>query len=147
MDWYFFYAEVTWVFWENNVRKKCEESVILMAQSYKNAAGIIEENYGDELFSIDKLEIIGEGNSLPLSIAAGRRVREAAINYGAAAVIEEIDYSKNKAGTAFPEEKEFLEVRTITKAEYEEMEEKRRQESISTSYEDTFAQNFEGIAP
>ena len=64
MDWYFFYAEVTWVFWENNVRKKCEESVILMAQSYKNAAGIIEENYGDELFSIDKLEIIGEGNSL-----------------------------------------------------------------------------------
>ena len=147
MDWYFFYAEVTWVFWENRVRKKCEESVILMAQSYKHAAGIIEENYGDELYSIDKLEIIGEGNALPLSIVEGHRVREAAINYGVAAIIEEIDYSKNKAGTAFPEEKEFLPVRALTKEEYEEMVEKHRQESISTSCEDTFAQNFEGIAP
>ena len=138
MDWYFFYAELTWVFWENSVRKKCEESVILMAQSYKHAAGIIEENYGDELYSINKLEIIGEGNALPLSIAAGRRVREAAINYGAAAVIEEIDYSKDKAGVAFPEEKEFLEVRTLTKEEYEEIEEKCKAESISTTYEEIY---------
>lgn len=147
MDWYFFYAEVSWVFWENSIRKKCEESLVLMAQSYKHAAGIIEENYGDELFSIDKLEIIGEGNALPLSIANGRYVRDAAINYGVANVVEAIDYSKNKAGTAFPEEEEFLEVRALTKEEYEEEIKKRKFESISTSCEDTFAQNFEGIAP
>ena len=68
MEFYFFYTEVTWCWWENNVRKKAHESVIVFAQSHSHAAGILEENYGDELFSIDKIEIISEGNTLPLSI-------------------------------------------------------------------------------
>lgn len=94
MEFYFFYTEVTWCWWENNVRKKAHESVIVFAQSHSHAAGILEENYGDELFSIDKIEIISEGNTLPLSIAAGHALRDAAVNYGKAEVVEEKDYNK-----------------------------------------------------
>ena len=99
MEFYFFYTEVTWCWWENNVRKKAHESVIVFAQSHSHAAGILEENYGDELFSIDKIEIISEGNTLPLSIAAGHALRDAAINYGKAEVIEEKDYSQKMTDT------------------------------------------------
>ena len=147
MEFAFYYTEVTWCWWEESKRKTAQEAVIVWSQSYSLAASIIEDNYGDELVSIDKIEQISEGGVLPLSILSGRALRDAALNYGQAEVVEEIDYSKNKAGTAFPEEKELLEVRALTKEEYEEMVEKRRQESISTPCEDTFAQNFEGIAP
>lgn len=99
MEFYFFYTEVTWCWWENSVRKKAHESVIVFAQSHSHAAGILEENYGDELFSIDKIEMIGESNILPLSIAAGHALRDAAINYGKAEVIEEKDYSQKMTDT------------------------------------------------
>lgn len=91
MEYYFFYTEVTWCWWEENKRKTAREAVIVFAQSHSHAAGILEENYGDELLSIDKIEIISE-NTLPLSIAAGHALRDAAINYGKAEVVEEKDY-------------------------------------------------------
>lgn len=140
MEFYFFYTEVTWCWWENNVHKKAHESVIVFAQSHSQAAGILEENYGDELFSIDKIEMIGESNILPLSIAAGHALRDAAINYGKAEVIEEKDYNVTHIG---PDDRLPEEAAPGT--------------AIIQHYDDnyvnktpigpTYAQNWEGIAP
>ena len=91
---YFYYAEVIWCWWEESVRKTAQEAIVLSAQSYAEAAGMIEENYGEELHCIDRLECIGEGLMLPLSLAAGRDLRKAALDYGVAEVVEEKDYSK-----------------------------------------------------
>ena len=137
MEFYFFYTEVTWCWWENNVRKKAHESVIVFAQSHSQAAGILEENYGDELFSIDKIEMIGESNILPLSIAAGHALRDAAINYGKAEVIEEKDYSQKMTNT--PPEAMIIQYYEDNHAERIPLEGKPN--------DSTYAQNWEGIAP
>ena len=137
MEFYFFYTEVTWCWWENNVRKKAHESVIVFAQSHSHAAGILEENYGDELFSIDKIEMIGESNILPLSIAAGHALRDAAINYGKAEVIEEKDYSQKMTDT--PPEAMIIQYYEDNHAERTPLEGK--------PIDSTYAQNWEGIAP
>lgn len=137
MEFYFFYTEVTWCWWENSVRKKAHESVIVFAQSHSHAAGILEENYGDELFSIDKIEMIGESNILPLSIAAGHALRDAAINYGKAEVIEEKDYSQKMTDT--PPEAMIIQYYEDNHAERTPLEGKPN-DSI-------YAQNWEGIAP
>ena len=137
MEFYFFYTEVTWCWWENNVRKKAHESVIVFAQSHSQAAGILEENYGDELFSIDKIEMIGESNILPLSIAAGHALRDAAINYGKAEVIEEKDYSQKMTNT--PPEAMIIQYYEDNHAERIPLEGK--------PIDPTYAQNWEGIAP
>lgn len=138
MEFYFFYTEVTWCWWENSVRKKAHESVIVFAQSHSHAAGILEENYGDELFSIDKIEIIGESNILPLSIAAGHAFRDAAINYGKAEVIEEKDYNISP-NDRLPEE---VAPGTAIIQHYDD-------NCIDKPLCDdsTYAQNWEGIAP
>lgn len=94
MEFSFYYAEVIWCWWEGNVRKTAQEAIVLNAQSYAEAAGMIEENYGEELHCIDRLECIGEGLMLPLSLAAGRDLRKAALDYGAAEIVEEKDFSK-----------------------------------------------------
>lgn len=137
MEFYFFYTEVTWCWWEDNVRKKAHESVIVFAKSHSHAAGILEENYGDELFSIDKIEMISEGNTLPLSIAAGHALRDAAINYGKAEVIEEKDYSKKMTDT--PSEAMIIQYYEDNHAEKTPLEGK--------SIDSVYAQNWEGIAP
>ena len=89
MEFSFYYTEVTWCWWEESKRKTAQEAVVVCATSYSHAAGIVEENYGDELVSIDKIEQISEDKVLPLSILSGRALRDAAINYGAAEIIEE----------------------------------------------------------
>lgn len=94
MEFSFYYAEVIWCWWEGNVRKTAQEAIVLSAQSYAEAAGMIEENYGEELHCIDRLECIGEGLMLPLSLVAGRDLRKAALDYGAAEIVEEKDFSK-----------------------------------------------------
>lgn len=120
MEFTFYYTEVTWCWWEESKRKTAQEAVIVCATSYSHAAGIVEENYGDELVSIDKIEQISEDKVLPLSILSGRALRDAAIGYGSAEIIEEKDFSKPK----------------------------RIVECESTPCEDsTFAQNWEGVAP
>ena len=96
MEFTFYYTEVTWGWWEESKRKTAQEAVIVWGQSYSHAASIIEDNYGDELVSIDKIEQIGEGGVLPLSILSGRALRDAALNYGIAEVIEEKDFSQLK---------------------------------------------------
>lgn len=135
MEYYFFYTEVTWCWWEENKRKTAREAVIVFAQSHSHAAGILEENYGDELLSIDKIEIISE-NTLPLSIAAGHALRDAAINYGKAEVVEEKDCSVtpkqvhwNPNTTPFPADTPQGTV------------------IICDTSDSTYAQNWEGVAP
>lgn len=120
MEFTFYYTEVTWCWWEESKRKTAQEAVIVWGQSHSHAASIIEDNYGDELVSIDKIEQISEGGVLPLSILSGRALRDAALNYGQAEVVEEKDFSKLKQVV----------------------------ECESTPCEDsTFAQNWEGVAP
>ena len=94
MEFTFYYTEVTWCWWEESKRKTAQEALVVCATSYSHAAGIVEENYGDELVSIDKIEQISEDKTLPLSISSGRALRDAAIGYGAAEIIEEKDFSK-----------------------------------------------------
>jgi hypothetical protein len=96
MEFTFYYTEVTWCWWEESKRKTAQEAAIVWGQSYAHAASIIEDNYGDELVSIDKIEQISEGGVLPLSILSGRALRDAALNYGQAEIIEEKDFSKLK---------------------------------------------------
>lgn len=96
MEFAFYYTEVTWCWWEGSVRKTAQEAVVVCATSHSQAAGIVEENYGEELVSIDKIEQISEDKTLPLSILSGRALRDAAIDYGAAEVIEEKDFNKKK---------------------------------------------------
>ena len=90
----FYYTEVTWCWWEESKRKTSQEALVVCATSCSHAAGIVEENYGDELISIDKIEQISEDNTLPLSISSGRALRDAALNYGQAEIVEEKDFSK-----------------------------------------------------
>jgi hypothetical protein len=94
MEFTFYYTEVTWCWWEESKRKTAQEVAIVCATSYSHAAGIVEENYGDELVSIDKIEQISEDKVLPLSISSGRALRDAALNYGVAEIVEEKDFSK-----------------------------------------------------
>ena len=120
MEFAFYYTEVTWCWWEENIRKTAQEAVVVCATSYSHAAGIVEENYGNELVSIDKIEQISEDKVLPLSISSGRVLRDAALGYGQAEVIEEKDFSQLK--------------QTV--------------KCKSTPCEDsTYAQNWEGVAP
>ena len=94
MEFTFYYTEVTWCWWEESKRKTAQEAAIVWGQSHAHVASIIEKNYGDELVSIDKIEQIGEGEVLPLSISSGRALRDAALNYGQAEIVEEKDFSK-----------------------------------------------------
>ena len=94
MEFAFYYTEVTWCWWEESKRKTAQEALVVCATSYSHAAGIVEENYGDELVSIDKIEQISEDKVLPLSILSGRALRDAALGYGQAEIIEEKDFSK-----------------------------------------------------
>lgn len=148
---YFYYAEVIWCWWEENVRKTAQEAIVLSARSYAEAAGMIEENYGEELHCIDRLECIGEGLMLPLSLAAGRDLRKAALDYGIAEVIEENDYSKpeppventvkeirwNPNKTPFPYD---APLGTVIICDNSSTSAKQVEDA-------TYAQNWEGVAP
>lgn len=73
MEQYPFYVEVTWGYWENNKYNQKQESVILMAETFANAVGKIEENYGDELYSIEKVECVSDCSTLTLPVTEGRK--------------------------------------------------------------------------
>lgn len=73
MEQYPFYIEVTWGYWEDNKYNQKQESVILMAETFANAVGKIEENYGDELYSIEKVECISDCSTLTLPVTEGRK--------------------------------------------------------------------------
>ena len=73
MEQYPFYVEVTWGYWEDNKYNQKQESVILMAETFANAVGKIEENYGNELYSIEKVECISDCSTLALPVTEGRK--------------------------------------------------------------------------
>lgn len=74
MEQYPFYVEVTWEYLEDNKYKQKQESVILMAKTFADAVGKIEEDYGDKLCSIEKVECISDCSTLTLPIAEGRKL-------------------------------------------------------------------------
>lgn len=74
MEQYPFYVEVTWGYWEDNKYNQKQESVILMANTFAEAVGKIEENYGDELYSIEKVECISDCATIALPVAEGRKL-------------------------------------------------------------------------
>ena len=74
MEQYPFYIEVTWGYWEDNKCNQKQESVILMANTFAEAVGKIEENYGDDLYSIDKVECISDCSTLALPVVEGRKL-------------------------------------------------------------------------
>ena len=138
----FYYTEVTWCYWENSTRKKMREAVIICAASYGQVAAILEENYGEELYSIDKIEAISEDHTMPLSISAGRALRNAVNDYGAAEIVEETDFNKknepkeihwNPNTSAFPADAPRGTVIIC--------------ESTPCEENQTFAQNWMGVAP
>lgn len=151
MEFAFYYTEVTWCWWEESKRKTSQEAVVVCATSYSHAAGIVEENYGDELVSIDKIEQISEDKILPLSILSGRALRDAAVGYGAAEIIEEKDFSKpeptventvkevrwNPNETPFPYDAPLGTVIICDNSST----------SVKQVEDATCAQNWEGVAP
>lgn len=74
MEQYPFYIEVTWAYWEDNKSHQKQEAVILMANTFAEAVGKIEENYGDELYSIEKVECISDCSTLTLPVVEGRKL-------------------------------------------------------------------------
>ena len=74
MEQYPFYVEVTWGYWEDNKYNQKQESVILIAETFANAVGKIEENYGDELYSIEKVECINDCSTIALPVVEGRKL-------------------------------------------------------------------------
>lgn len=74
MEQYPFYVEVTWEYLEDNKYKQKQESVILMAKTFADAVGKIEEDYGDELCSIEKVECISDCSTLTLPVTEGRKL-------------------------------------------------------------------------
>lgn len=74
MEQYPFYIEVTWGYWEDNKYNQKQESVILMANTFAEAVGKIEENYGDELYSIEKVECISDCATIALPVVEGRKL-------------------------------------------------------------------------
>lgn len=144
----FYYTEVTWCYWENSTRKMMREAVIICAASYGQAAAILEENYGEELYSIDKIEAISEDHTMPLSITAGRALRNAVNDYGAAEIVEETDFSKKSEPVV---ENTAKEIRWNPNTSAFPADAPRGTVIIceSTPCEDhqTFAQNWEGVVP
>ena len=74
MEQYPFYIEVTWAYWEDNKYHQKQESVILMANTFAEAVGKVEENYGDELYNIEKVEFISDCSTLTLPVVEGRKL-------------------------------------------------------------------------
>ena len=139
----FYYTEVTWCYWENSTRKMMREAVIICAASYGQAAAILEENYGEELYSIDKIEAISEDHTMPLSIAAGRALRNAVNDYGAAEIVEETDFSKKSEPVV---ENTAKEIRWNPNTSAFPADAPRGTVIICEDHQ-TFAQNWEGVAP
>lgn len=92
MEQYPYYVEVVWGFFENNMYQKRQEAVILFAGSYAEAMGRIEENYGEELYCINKMECFGDGTTITLPTKLGRRLLEDINLYGIGGIpVEEVE--------------------------------------------------------
>lgn len=89
MEQYPFYIEVTYGWWDQQSRSEYvkTEAVILMAESFTEAVGKIEEDYGEELHNIGKVECISSSSSIVLDIESGRTFCKAVETYDQPATI------------------------------------------------------------
>ena len=81
---YPFYIEVTYGWWDQQSKSEYvkTEAVILMAETFAEAVGKIEEDYGNELHNIGKVECISSSSSIVLDIESGRAFCKAIDTYG-----------------------------------------------------------------
>lgn len=142
MEQYPFYIEVTWGYWENNEYNQKQESVILMAETFTNAVGKIEENYGDELYSIEKVECISDCSTLTLPITEGRKLVQLLAQYDRGEIPvedkeipKEVHWNPNK--TPFPYD---APLGTVIICDNSSTSAKQIENA-------TYAQNWEGVAP
>lgn len=89
---YPFYAEIVWMWYEDGKRTTNREAIFLMADSYANAAGKIEEDYGEELDHIEHLECINDGRML-CSVTKGREILKIFQEYEFAEIVDVKEYS------------------------------------------------------
>ena len=74
MEKYPFYIELTCGYYRDNTLIKNEMGELLFAETYTEAVSIIEENYGNELISINRVESFGDSvDTIPVPIAIGRQ--------------------------------------------------------------------------
>ena len=73
MELYPFYIEVTYGYYENNANYiEKQEAVIIPANSFSQAVGKVEEDYGEELVSIGCIECLNDCEDIVLDIESGR---------------------------------------------------------------------------
>lgn len=73
MELYPFYIEVTYGYYENNANYiQKQEAVIIPADSFAQAVGKVEENYGEELVGIGCVECLSDCEDVVLDIESGR---------------------------------------------------------------------------
>lgn len=73
MELYPFYIEVTYGYYENNANYiQKQETIIIPANSFAQAVGKIEENYGEELVGFVCIECLNDCEDIVLDIESGR---------------------------------------------------------------------------
>ena len=89
MEQYPFYIEVTYGWWDQQSRSEYvkTEAVILMAETFAEAVGKIEEDYGEELRHIGKVECISSSSSIVVGVDAGRAFCKAIDEYDQPATV------------------------------------------------------------
>ena len=93
MEVYPFYIEVTYGWWDQQSKSEYikTEAVILMAETFAEAVGIIEEDYGNELHNIGKVECLSSCSNIVLDIESGRAFCKAIDTYGQHVTVRSID--------------------------------------------------------
>lgn len=72
-----FYAEVTFGYYQDDdqwIEK--QKSIICFARDFSEAMADIEQYYGDELVSVEKLSIYEESDIIELSLDTGRAIEK-----------------------------------------------------------------------
>lgn len=89
MEQYPFYVEVTYGWWDQQSRSEYikTEAVILMAETFAEAVGKIEEDYGEELRHIGKVECISSSSNIVVGVDAGRAFCKAIDEYDQPATV------------------------------------------------------------
>lgn len=70
-----FYAEITFGYYQDNQWIEKQKSVVCFARDFSEAMADIEQYYGDELVSVEKLSIYEEGDIIELSLDTGRAIQ------------------------------------------------------------------------
>ena len=71
-----FYAEVTFGYYQDDKWIEKQKSIICFARDFSEAMADIEQYYGDELVSVEKLSIYEEGDVIELSLDTGRAIKK-----------------------------------------------------------------------